>query len=227
MRQRATTITVLLAVLAPGSIALAEPRAGRVGVLPDYIHVRRPAGGQGSSGGRFISDYTIELQERSPTFRDMLTLLGRMPHVGILLSPRPQEFLEDNLLGRTVFRITSGTLVAWMELRVDRLRPSRSVEGIAHEFAHVVEAACLNTSDSMPALQSVLQARASAANGRSSEGPFETRFPGVIGRTVVHEWTRQDTIGQFAALASSNGLAACLRQLPVAPKPRPTDVDGN
>ena len=224
-------ITVIVAlwmtVVTSDAGAVANPRSNGVADLPPFIHVRPAAGTNGGLEQRFLTDRINELEDRSPTFSEMLRTLGALPPVTVLLAPRVNLLLEDKLIGRTTLRISEGILVAWVDVLVDRERPDRSVEAIGHELAHVFEASCLKGSNSIVTLQSELEGLASMPQYRSWRGGrYETQLPSAVGRAVVREWAGGRATSQFQALTKRYGLGDCIRQSPRSTVPPPIKAGG-
>jgi hypothetical protein len=143
----------------------------------------RPAYGDGD----YLASHIVELQRRSQTFRELLDAVGALPAVRVLVAPaattaRPRQF------GRTSFALSNQEFIASMEIVVSYDDPNIVAAALAHEFAHVFEAACLADAPSLALLERRLRSTApEQARRAGAGGAFETPLAIALGREVVTE----------------------------------------
>jgi hypothetical protein len=160
---------------------------------------------------RFIVYCIHQLEAESATFRDLMATLAATRGLTLLLAPMTEFSRAEKIIGRTVFRPSAGGFSAWIDILVDRVRPDLTMEGVAHEFAHVTEAACMGEFRSMADLQSRLRRRAARFRSKGATSEYETPFPNALGKEILREWqTRKIADSQFDALVSRFGLTGCV-----------------
>ncbi|HUR33587.1 MAG TPA: hypothetical protein VM032_07310 [Vicinamibacterales bacterium] len=127
------------------------------------------------------------MRRSSPVFRGMLRTIGAFPEVRVMVAPLPETRPERPLLGITTFGIGRTNLVASIRVAVDYRDPNRSLEALAHEFAHVVEASCVADVVSTADLASELRRRSLHAGNNPPGAMIETPFAVDLGRRVMRE----------------------------------------
>src|SRR5262249_12568720 len=135
--------TNLFVSLTIGLLALATPRVAGADVvdgddLRASIVVRTSPKSPNYLDGVLIWEAVLDLQRRSPTFRDLLDVLMASPRSLALLAPAP-EIQHSGLIGRTRFQAGPQHVVAFVDVIVDRFNPSMRRLAVAHELAHVAE----------------------------------------------------------------------------------------
>ena len=145
----------------------------------------------------------IDLVDRAPTFAHMIESLHRSGNIRLTLRPA----MLEALLGRGRYVMVGAVVVGVIEVRPHVNDTPLRARGIAHEFAHAFEIACLQRSDTK-ALRAALSARSSRSPRR--DGAFETRFALEI-ETAVHRErsSRVPRSTQLAEIARRNGLEGC------------------
>ena len=208
MRRVTVTGLLLAAVLGTPALALSQTPKGPA-ALPPFIQMRT-GGSYTTADERFLAEQFAIVQQRSPTFRDMVSAIGAVGGIRVLLAPRPELQRDEKLMGRTQLRSAPDGLVAYTDIVVNREHPLVTVEAIAHELGHAIEAACLGPVGSLDALRAALRARAIGHVPSAVGGTLETPFPKAVGRVVAGEWPQaQGTAGRFDALVREFGLARC------------------
>lgn len=161
-------------------------------------------------GDSIALEWMTVLARRSPTFREMLGVLLRTPHVRVTLLSRPDLRRTTRYAGRGIFTARDGRVWGLLEFDRSRLDPVPQLRMIVHEIAHAVEIACLPASDETAELRRQLEER----QGLYSAGfldALETPFPNAVVRAVMAEHDALSDTGRLRALAETFGL-----KLPVA-----------
>lgn len=161
-------------------------------------------------GDSVALEWMTVLARRSPTFREMLGVLLRTPHVRVTLLSRPDLRRTTRYAGRGTFTARDGRVWGLLEFDRSRLDPVPQLRMIVHEIAHAVEIACLPASDETAELRRQLEER----QGLYSAGfldALETPFPNAVVRAVMAEHDALSDTGRLRALAETFGL-----KLPVA-----------
>ena len=208
--------TTLLVSLTVGLLAITTTRVAAVETVDEHagdlrmaIVVRTSPKTPNHLDGLLIWETVLDLQRRSPTFRDLLDVLMASPRSLALLTPAPEILQTDGLIGRTRFRAGPQHVVAFVEVIVDRFNPSMRRLAIAHELAHVAEVACLGFIDTQDALQQRMAVHVGSVSARRGQ-PIETGFALETGQVIVREAeARIGRPSQFSRLARAHRLTSC------------------
>lgn len=149
--------------------------------------------------------WMTDLARRSPTFRDMLGVLLRAPHLRVTLRSRTDLRRTTGLAGRGMFATHDGRVYGMLEFDRARPEPAQQLRAIVHELAHAVEIACLPVPDAIAELRRQLTERKGAFSVGFLEA-IETPFPNAVVRVVRAEHDEQSNPGRLRALAASFGL---------------------
>src|SRR5262245_11231162 len=141
--------------------------------------------------GTIIADTIKDLRAASPTFDQMISVLGGSS-ILTLISPAPNLEGEKGLMGQTRFFVGPRKLVAIMQVVTPLDNPIRRREALAHELAHIVEVACLGQIRSGAELQERIQTQLTRYSDRRPGRVMETRFPNHVARVVLSEARRRD-----------------------------------
>lgn len=152
--------------------------------VPPFVLVR-PAYGDGV----YLSAHIIDLRRRSPTFRELLDAIGGLSNVRVLVAPAPtSRAAPQRLFGQTSFAVGTQETVASMEIVVSYDDPNMVAAALAHEFAHVFEAACLAEVQDVALLRHRLRAPQSEMSSHVKGGrPIETSIARELEREIVAE----------------------------------------
>ena len=181
-------VTLAWLLVASGCSAPQDPLPEQRGrLLPQFIGLRTHKGMAAFEDGELIAEYIDQLEQKSPTFRDMLDTLSSVQGLKVLLSPATGPDGTAGVMGWTVLRPSPASFAAWTDIVVDHTNPSRSVGAVAHEFGHIAEAACVGRYRSVKELQSALRQRGSEPTG-PLPGMQGTPFVNAVGRAVIDEW---------------------------------------
>lgn len=144
-----------------------------------------------------------ELLSGSPTFRQMVEVLRKAPHVIVLL--RPSHNLGD-LRGRGRLSVDCGKIVGVFEIPDGDLQ--ERLAAVAHEIAHAVEVAGLPPVCELEDLHRLLLRQAGLPLSRRRVLPIETPFAQFAGQAVIDELAEHDKkSGQLAVIAARYGLS--------------------
>jgi hypothetical protein len=202
-------LTVGLLAIATSRVAAVEAVDEHAGDLRMSIVVRTSPQAPNYLDGLLIWQTVLDLQQRSPTFRDLLDVLMASPRSLALLKPAPELLQTQGLIGRTRFTAGPSHVVAFVDVVVERLNPSMRRLAIAHELAHVAEVACLGYIDTQDALHQRMVAHVGSAARRGGP-PIETGFALETGQVIVHEVeARVSRPSQFSRLARAHRLTSC------------------
>lgn len=157
------------------------------------------------NGDSFAREWTTALTRRSPTFREMLGVLRRTPHMRVTLLSRPDLKRATRLAARGTFTTHDGKIYGLLEFDRSQLNPLLQLQMIVHEIAHAVEIACLPPADEADDLRRQLSERKGAYHRGVLEA-IETPFPDAVVRVVIREYNAQSDAGKLRALAADFGL---------------------
>lgn len=150
-------------------------------------------------------EWTTALARRSPTFREMLRVLLRTPHLRVTLLSKTDLRRTTGLAGRGTFATHEGRVFGLLEFDRSRLEPVPQFRAIVHELAHAVEIACLPAPEETAELRRQLEER----QGLYSAGflnDLETPFPNAVVRVVMAEHDAWSDTGRLRALAETFDL---------------------
>jgi hypothetical protein len=164
--------------------------------------------------GAIIADTIKSLRALSPTFDEMIKVLG-VSRILTLISPAPKLDIEKGLIGQTRFFVGPAKVVAIVQVVTAYDNPTRRREAIAHELAHIVEVACLGPISSVAELQERIQTQMVRFSDRRPGRVIETRFPTRVARVVLEEARRRrGGPSQLGELLFRDGLMSCPETLP-------------
>lgn len=162
---------------------------------------------------RIASSRLVFLATRSPTMRDMLSVLAFTSGISVRLRSHPGLQEASWRLSHGVLHRDGGSLNAVLEFDTRRTTPAEQLEMVAHEIAHVVEIVCLPANGGAGQLETVLVGRGfRTQTARRRVIAVETLFAIEMGRVVVAEaLTRITGAGKLQVLAHKHGLGAPCR----------------
>lgn len=150
-------------------------------------------------------EWTATLARRSPTFREMLGVLLRTPHMRVTLRSRTDLRRTTGLAGRGTFATHDGRVYGLLEFDRSRLDPVIQLRALVHELAHAVEIACLPAPEETAELRQQLTERKGGYRAGLINA-IETPFPNAVVRAVMGEHDAVSDAGQLRVLAANFGL---------------------
>lgn len=148
-----------------------------------------------------------ELLVGSPTFRQMVEVLKKAPHVIVLLRPsqEPRQAFRS-LRGRGRLSVGRGRIVGVFEIPDGNFHERLAI--VAHEIAHAVEVALLPGINDLEDLRRLLLQRGGLPTSRSRFLPIETFFPAAVQQIVLQELAGGDVkAGRLAEVGAQYGLS--------------------
>jgi hypothetical protein len=156
-------------------------------------------------GDPLALEWMTVLVRRSPTFREMLGVLLRTPHVRVTLLSRPDLRRTTRSAGRGTFTARDGRVWGLLEFDRSQLDPVPQLRMIVHEIAHAVEIACLPPPDETDDIRRQLSERKGGYRRGVLEA-LETPFPDAVVRVVMSEHDARSDAGKLRALAADFDL---------------------
>jgi hypothetical protein len=150
------------------------------------------------------------LVERSPTARELIDALERVPDAVLIVRANPVLARQERIYGRGRFWIVGGRLYGLLEYQAETLGSRRALRVLAHELGHALELTSGPWRRDASALRAFVLGREIGEELDDVPG-IETEFARVIGRRVGLELRGRVTAG--------SALTAIARQFAVEMQP--------
>ena len=150
----------------------------------------------------------------SPTARDLLARLERVPSATFIVRAHPRLVESERLLGRGRFWIVHGHLYGLLEYQAEPLGTHRALCVLAHELAHALEVGMFPRPLDTRTLETQLREREVKQVIDSPSG-IETDFARAVSARVGRELHGRDT-GRSALVAEATRSHVTLPEAPLA-----------